>query len=625
MSLSARETATMKLRICCLAAILLGGPALGTAQEWHGTLGLGWAGLNTSGSQDGFKTQINLDEGFFLDDLSLTWGSPSGTQLIVEGSGWGDAEPTSSASVRIEGAGAWRIGLNYDRRESFFALASTDLGARRDEWQITRWRGWARWEGWSFATLSLDLERTERGGTLERPYYGLNELYPVGADLDESRSSASLRLVTKSLPVHLELEQSFASYSRRNRLHPAGTSAINGDDPDLLDDVATDFSDDQDVPTTRLAASWSNQNVEVAASALWSSTDLDRTGAGWNRFLLGGGDIGSVEFVDTISSSASTDTLAGNLRIRAALGRGWRLTLTGSSNDTQTDTALLGDRLLRIANPLGESVELPASLNESGILERTDTAVRLTLEHRLDRWLYWFGGSARSRDVTWQRETDAPVTDVSRDTTGALFGIGYRPGGGVWVSAEYEYGDFDRFVFRTDPATVNRLTVKARAPLGSGFSGSLYSRIERADNPAEQAGLSHRATAVGASTEWADSQGQRSLGLDVSLDSVTTDTALLLPDGQPGDSRYDLGLLTVTAYGAAKVGKLDLRASATRISDSGDTWPADSWNLAFRASIEVWRSTRLAGFLQYWKYDEERASIDDFTATRFGAVLTWSF
>lgn len=614
----------MKLRVACAATLLALAPAVSHAQQWHGSFALGWAWLNTTGNSGSFHSQYNLDDGFFLEGLDLGWDGAAGARVRLTARGWGEADPVATANLVLEGNGPWEAEIGYQRRESFFSLAASELGARSDDWQITRWKGRFAWNGWDFASLALELNRTERSGVLQRAWYGLNELYTAAADLDETRDEATLRLVTKELPVHIELEQSFASYERRNRLRP-GDAASPGGDPDLLDALATDFEDSQDVPTTRVAATWRGGALEVAGSLLWSSADLDRTGAGWSRFLVGGGAIGTVEFVDTLASSASMDTLAGTVRVAADLGKGWRLTLDGSTADTQTDAGLLGERLVRITNPLGEQFDLPGSLSETGILDRTDTRLRATAEHRLGRLTYWLGGFAGSRDVTWRREEEGPVTDVTRDTAGGLFGISYRTGKSTWLSAEYEHGDFDRFVFRTDPETVDRLTLKARGALGHGWSGSLFTRLEQADNPSSEGGLSHSATAVGASAAWSDAEGARAAGIDVSVNSVTTDTGLLLPDGAAGTSRYDLGLLTLTAYGSTNLGPVALRASATRITDSGDTWPADSWNLSLRAGIEVFANARLSGFLQYWKYDEERADADDFTATRYGAVLSWSF
>ena len=54
-----------------LAAALMF-PCTASAQGWDGTVGLGYAWQNASGSKDSFRTQQDLRSGFMLEELNLT-------------------------------------------------------------------------------------------------------------------------------------------------------------------------------------------------------------------------------------------------------------------------------------------------------------------------------------------------------------------------------------------------------------------------------------------------------------------------------------------------------------------------------------------------------------------------
>ncbi len=611
------------IALAAAALVLATGPA--AAQGLTGELGVAYVWQQVAGNEASFRSQRDLDEGGTLESLRLDWAA-DGRAFHLAAWGFGEAEPTSHARVRLEPGGPWRIRLDYDRRESFFDLGGDDPFGRRDDWAVSRWHGRMDWDGWDAARISFELRRVDRTGTALRPLYGLNQLYPVRQDLDESLTEGVIRLVTTRLPVRIELEQAYAAYRRRNRIAPLpGGIPLDPSDPDLLADAATRFDDDQDVPTTRAALSWAGDRVEVAASLLWSSADLDRTGSGWSTFAVGGGEIGTVEYVDTIVSSAAADTLAGTVRVSAALGRGWRLRLDATYRDRQVDSTLLGERLLRVTNPLGTGFEFPASLAENGLFDTTDSRVELGFEHDLGRLTYWFGGFATGRDVTWRRTAEGETEDVSRDSSGGRFGLAYRGPGGLLATAEYEHGDFERYVFRTDPATVDRLSSRLRLRLSGGLALTARLRIEQASNPASVAGRSTSATAVAVGCAWSSPDGSATAGLDLGTDAITTDTDLVLPGGAAGRSRYDLALWTATGYASGELGPVKVDASVVWLSDRGETWPVDAWSMRLRAAVPAGAGTRVAAFVNYWSYDERLAEIDDFTATRYGIALSWSF
>lgn len=606
-----------------VSGALAGLPA--AAQEWSGSVDLAWAAQNVSGSEGSFRSQQNLDQGFSLEGLEVVLGGKSGERLRVEAAGFGQASPSEHARVEAELGRSWHLRLGYRSRDSFFSLNDPTFSERSDRWHRTQFSGEVSWDGWSVGRLTLGLDHIARGGRIWRPFYGLNQVYPGTVDLDESRDRAVLRFESRSWPVHLSVEQSYASYDRKNRWAPAGQSALDPD-PDLLTELGTTYHDEQDVPTTLVTASWTGAQFAVAGQVLVSSADLDATGAGWESFDVDGGAVGSLRFVDELLGSATTDTLAGRLAATAALGGGWRLRLEGRYRDASSDAALLGQRLIRVTDPTGGAFDLSTPIDDTGRFDFTDAGGRAVLEHRGKRWSAWAGALVTSREVSWRRTTGDPGEDVDRDSTGWIAGAALHMAHGLRGSLEYEHGDFEEYVFRTDPETTDRVTLRLRARAGKGFSLALHARAESASpGGGAESALDRSASAVGAALAWSSTDGQTSAGVDLSLVSLTTRTGLVLPSGEPGLSRYDMALRSWSIYGGTVVGPVHLRGSVHRLDDTGDTWPAASWSFDLRAGVALPPGATVAPFVQYWSYDEDREDRDDYSATRYGVALSWSF
>lgn len=613
--------------LCALAVVLHLAVTPGlAAQEWSGSIGLAGVGQDTGGSEASFRTQSDLDEGLVLEELELAYdgGEGSDTTFTLRAWGFGGAEPASRAKVDLGLGAYWHVDLDYDRRDSFFALAGTELGLRSDEWEVERWRAGVTWDGWNAARLRFDLDHTERSGTVARPLFELNETYPLLMDLDEGRSEATLALETRNLPVQLVLEQSYAVYERTNRRRIGGELSLDGDDPDVFLDATETRDEERTVPTTRVIATWAGEAAEVAASLLYRPAELDSDGLVGNTFGIAGGSVGTVELADDVVASADADALVGDLRLGFHLGSAWTLRVDGDYRDTATDAALVGRTLLRITNPLG-GFELAAPVDDATVFDVTESGVRLTLEWRRGAWTAWGGALSEQRDVDWRRGADADEVDVSRDSDGVLAGLAYRRTG-LSFSAEVEHGSFDDLVFRTDPETVDRLTLRYSNALGGGWGLRLQGRFEEADNDGEDVGAANvdrSAESYGAGVTWDSDDGDSGFGLDVDLADFSSDVALVLPDGSPGLSVYDLSLLTTTLHGRTRAGVLRLAGSATRVEDAGDTWPVESWIARARAGVEVVEGTELSLFGEYWEYDEERAEVDDFDVLRYGVAVNW--
>jgi len=598
-----------------------------TAQEWNGSIGAAFVWDDVSGNQDSFRSQFKLEDGFLLEDLTLGYSGDSGLrEFSLDAWGFGDAEPSEAARLGFVFGGGLGLDIAYDRRESFFRLSESDLGWRADDWDVTRWRGTLSIDSWQPLKIELIARHYQRDGTVERPTYGLNQLYPVSIDLDESMTEATLRLSTRTLPVRISFEQSWAEYERNNRRSVAGQQALlPPPDPDLLVDTATDYQDTIDVPTSRLTLSYASRSFEGVASLLYADSELDAGGVGFNTFGVGGGDTGTIDYINDVIGSANTDNLVGRINLGFSVASSWVIRIAGDYRDASTDTGLLGTRLIRATSPTGDAIELSAPIDENGVYDFEDSELRAQLEYRRPSWSLWAGGLSGSRDVSWRQTADDELIDISRDTDGYFVGASWNPDRRLDFSFEYQSGDFTNYVFRTDPGTVDRYSIRLRSQLGKGWQLAAFGRHEEADNPPELAGLDHKNNPYGLTLNWSSSDGQSTAGLDLERFNIETDTGLVLPTGEDALSRYELDASSATLFGDTRIGIFGLRASVSYLEDDGDTWPVEALNGEVRLSIHGGESITYGVFVQYWDYDEKRSDGDDFEVTRAGVSVQWRF
>jgi len=606
--------------------VVLSASGSAQAQTLSGAIGAAWVWQDVDGSEQSFRSQMNLEEGFLLEDLELNLDNDTRSLMKIEAWGFGGAEPHQRATAEFEPVEGFDLRLLYDRRESFFGLAESDLSLRSDEWNITRFEAGVWWDGWSAARVGVTFRAVEREGYLTRPFYGLNEKYMSRVEIDERMTEGVFTLETRALPVHLLFEQSVAEFRRNNRTSPAGQSVIEGEDPDLLNDMATDIREDTRVPTTRLSATYGGDAVEVGATILWSDADLETSGAGWETYDIGGGAIGSLTFLDAVIGSASRDTLAANLHLGLRLGGGWTARVRGLHRDVATDGSVLGERLVRSTNPNGGGIDLTAPIDDGSRYENADTEGSLELEWSNGVWTFWGGGLLGRRNVSWIASDRGAEVATTRDTSGARVGLALTPvRHRLRASLEYETGNFERYVFRTDPDTVDRLSFRLRTDLGRGWSATATARLEEKENPSEIVGLDHDSTGGGIGCVWASVDGDSSAGAHLDLIDLATDTGLLLPGDVSGISQYETRVTTVSVFGSHQMRRLRLEGNLTWLEDRGATWPLDAWTASARVTFLVPSGPELGVFGELWSYDEVRAARDDFDVTRFGVSVYWRF
>jgi hypothetical protein len=597
-----------------------------SAQDWSGNIGAAYLWQNVDGNEDAYRTQFDLHEGFNLEDLNLLYtGDGAISKFTLDAWGFGDANPAEAARLDLDFGAGFGLFFNYDRRDSFFNLAGSDFAVRQDDWEITRYQGGIEVDAWRPLQITLDYRAVDREGTARRTVFGLNEMYPVGIDLDESMHEWTLRLATRTLPVRLEFEQSIAAYTRKNRPFATGDDAIGGD-PDALESITSNVIEEMDgVPTTRVVASYSSKAFEGVVSLLWRSAELDINGTEGRTFLIGGGTIGTWEMVDQALGSAEQDTFAGAVSLGFKLARRWTLRLSGDYRDGSSNSEIATDRVSRITSPLGSDITWRSSYDDNGFFDFTDSRARLVLDYRADTWAVWAGGSAASREADWRLSDGLQAYDVERESTGFLVGGSWNPGKAVDLTVELDRGDFDQYIFRIDPETVSRATMKLKTRLGKGWQLDIHGRYVQSDNPPEIAELDTEATPYGAAVSWTSFAGKSGFGLDLEQYSLETSTSLLLPDGTAGASIYDLNLSTATLYGHTRSELFGVSGSVTYLEDTGGSWPLDSWTGRLRLTIYGGGGFEYSALVQYWSYDEVLADLDDYDVIRYGLAVNWRF
>lgn len=597
------------------------------AQEWDARVGVSWAFQNEDGNADAFASQWNLDEGFALDDFHLAYRDGSGTKdkFLLSAFGFGGAEPAQQARLFLAPGAGWKAEVGYSRRESSFAVSDPAVSRARDSWDLTRWKGKLTWDGLKAVRLGILFRQVERDGDTQRTVWGLNEIYPLGVEMESRLTEGALRVETLTLPVRLAFEQALSRTVREERWYALdGGSAVGVSDPDRLTEPKSDWREERDVPTSRLTASWATERFEVAASGLYSRSDLDGSGASGLGFDVDEGRAGKLSFVDDLAASATQDSLAGTLRASARLGAGFTLRLLGDYRDATTDAALLGARLLRATDPRGNVFEFSTPVDEASYVDVRDAYGRLELAKDFGAVTLWAGGLAASRDAAWRRQRQDPATDASRTSGGGLAGLSLELGDPLSLDVEYEHGSFSKYVFRTDADTVDRVSGRLASRPGAGFALALTGRWEKATNDVPGAGLSNETSALGASAGWSSEDGRNGLFLEAEAFDVSNAVGTVLPTGQPSTLLYDLRLLRLGGDLRLGVGPVFAEAGAFWTEDRGDSQPLKSTVATARVGVDLPANLRLSLFGQYYRYDEERSDLDDYEVTRGGVALHWS-
>lgn len=597
----------------------------GAQERSEVAVGFGW--LSENGSRASFDSQYNLSDGAFLETLELdltSWLSQY-ERFDLALSGFG-AEPWQKAALKLDWDREWSLRVDYSRRESSFGLASFDLGQRRDDWAITRWISSLTYDGWRPVRLRLDLRDVRRSGTVQFPFYGLGQPYVGMTRLDERTQEAGISVETRTLPVKLLFGQDVARYMRRNRAEVGndGLPAQGGSEYTLAG-FSTPGEDANTVPTSRLAAVYSGPRLEFLVQGMVRKDDLTSTHDDevmWQRE----GGVGSISLIDALDGTGDRDQSIGDARIGYSIVSGLTVRLRGHYEDSSSESTLLGDRIIRFTGP-GGTTDFPSPVDEQGFIDRKDTDFAAEIEWARGPLGLAVSYHEGSREVAWQRGREEARYDVTRDASGFAVIASLALGRAVGAQIGWDDSSWERYVFRIDPETAQRVWAKLRLRPRDGFELSANVSRERADNPSGVADLDRSTDSLGvAATFLAEGGAFLSATVDLlELDSQV-DTVYFAPGATTGLSAYEVSLLGVGVRGALPLGsKLRLEGGVTRHEDRGDSAPFTSWVGDLRLTLDGPFNLGYAVFAESWSYDQADLDADDFDVTRFGLVLRRRF
>lgn len=610
-----------------LALGVLAGTAVAQAQG-TGEIAIGSSWLQHDGNRDAFLTQTGLDSGLWLDRLHLDLRDKITRfdRFELDISGFG-AEPWQRAALKVDWDRTWSLRVDYNRREEFFSLPTSQFGPRRDDWAISRWTASLEYDNWKPARLRLDLRDVRRSGSVTSPFYGLGLPYVGRTTLDERVQEAGLSIETRTLPVKIFFEHDIARYVRKNRAQPANNGQpVGTTDPDVLAVLTTPGEDSSSVPTTRLAAIYGNDRFEFAANGLYRRDRLDANRADFAGFALDGGKVGQVGIVDEIMGSADTDTKLADVRLGFAATSALSFRLHGHWADVATDTSAIGDRIIRFSGTGGQ-VDLPVALDDHGFVDRTDKDLAGEVDLHHGPFGLILGYHDGSRKMAWRHGAEYDRLDATRDARGLTATASYNPSRTLALSAGWESSTFDRYVIRTDPESVRRVWAKCSVKPTTGLDLSAYVGRDERENPTRVAGLDQPTSNAGMQAAISGSSGA---WLAVSVDWFKFGSDLSTQSWAPklvqGVSTYATNLLSTSVRGSFPItSSVRCEAGALRLEDRADTTPFVSSSFDVTISFPVVKELEVGVFANQWKYDLGNLDDLDYNVKRFGFTLRRRF
>jgi hypothetical protein len=599
------------------------------AQEW-GEVGLGYAWLQNSGNENAFRSQYNIQQGFFLENLQLDlrhWFAGY-NNFEFQASGFGGEPYQKAAFKMVDWDREWSVQLNYSRRNGFFQLASFEQGQQRDDWYITRWTGNVTWDGWKAARLRLDLRDVQTSGTTQYPFYGLGQPYVAKIDLNQRAQGAALSLETREWPVKILLEQDVTRYTRENRAKPGNNGEpLDSTDPDVLEKLTTPGGNSSTVPTTRLALTYRDNVVEVVGQGLYRRDNFAVNAPNdITSYAIDGGQIGHIAYIDQVTGSADASTTTGDLRVGVALANWLTLRARGDYANVDTDMSLVGLHVLNISGP-GGTLDIPMDVNDHGYLNHTDKLLSGEADFHSGAFGLVVAYHDGSRDVAWKYGTDYVSRAVTRTGTGWNATASFALGRAFTIEAGYDDSTFEKYIFRTDPQTVNRLWGKLSLRPAKGLEISAHGSRDKAENPPDVANLNQPTDSYGLGVTYTAANGAF---VTASYDAfnLTSDVNILYfaPGPTQAVSRFSTDLQTANLRAEFPIGKvLRVTGGALQVKDTGETRPftADAYDLEL--VIAALHQADLVLFGNYWSYDLNQNNDDDYTVKRYGVSVRWRF
>lgn len=633
--------------------VLVGGAAAVHAQTRKLSVGIGYQWLSIDGSKDSYRTQVNDDEGAFLDSLALESRdtSPGGKlfdRLRIDGEGLG-ANPQGRLHLDIGLARVYELKLTYFRTKRFSALpalANPLLGSGIVPGQHTYDR----------ASDDLDLDLELLPGRMITPLLGYRwyryegsgrttvhagqDEFRLGSDLDqrvhELRAGVAFSVGGFRGTV-MQAWRSFDETEKVGLLRGAGggnsSRLVLGRDQ-TLDAYGRRTHTEGDVPmTTAYLSGRLASRVRLVASFVRAEADPESSQAETLSGSLVSFDLARYfgGLSETARAKAEAPDWRGSARVEAEIVDGVDLVAGYSRRHRELDGwATVASLYTATASFGGADPKDVRTLVESNTaMERDEKTVEATVSSRnLGPVRLWAGWSKADQELTVTPDAAEIVVpggqgghferEVKQYSGGAAVTLS-----GLRVSLDFRKDDADRTVVRTDFLSQKRWRARADWTIGKMLRiGGTAERIDAA-NPSSGARFNLETRHAGLDLELTPSEP---LSLRVSWGRYKTDSAVTVRVPQ------DFTLASSLNDEKTDVREAALRYKSGRVTfDGGYSWVRNHGSFGLRLNqgylrcdLDVTAKLGLGVRVENHEYDESKLDLGDFNAWRYGLVLRWS-
>lgn len=277
-----------------LASVLLW-PLVADAQSTFVDLEIGYQTVDVSGNEDMYRTQLNQDDGFVLNTLSLVLVDPEDSSSLydrfrIDASGFGGS-PNGRLSLTSEEGSLYRLRLDYRHFESFSALpgwanpyAADGVSPGQHTWDRDRDLFDLELEllPGRMITPILGYRYNRIDGPRTTTYHVGGDEFRLDSDLEETEEEFRAGLAFAAGGFRGSLIQGWRDYSSTDRARLAtGGEGGNNTRPVLGVDVSLDGIDrtirtDAETPVTTLhVAGDLGPGVNVSLSYIRADGDSD--------------------------------------------------------------------------------------------------------------------------------------------------------------------------------------------------------------------------------------------------------------------------------------------------------------------------------------------------------------
>lgn len=646
----------MKIQRIVLVVLVLAGVGVtaptAVAQTSYVDIEAGYQWLEITGNEDMYRTQINQDEGFVLNDLTIDLVDTEGEisafdHFRIDAAGFGGS-PAGRFRMTADLPGIYSLTFQYHQYDHFSALPGW-ANPSIDDGVVPGQHTWDRTRD----MLDLEIELLPgkaitpilgyRWNRLDGPgtttYHVGEDEFRLNSDIEETETEFRVGLAFHAGDWRGAVIQGWRDFSSTQRLHLApGAGFGNNSRPVLGLDINADtlnqsVRSDADTPVTSAYVNGGlGDRVRVSASYVRSEWDGDAT----TTETVSGG-LASYEISrffasldQSIASRTTNPTWRGGARIGFDLAPGLVLDLGYETRHRELEGwALISELYLGTTNLSGADPRDVTRLVEirNGYTRDDDIADVTLRAADLGPFRAWAGWSQTDssydvvQDVAEIIYVGGQGGRYDRTVDAYEVGAGFEVGG-FKLLVDYHGDDADQPVLRTD--YLDRSRVRGRVDWSPCEHFSILGTIENLkaenDDPgiALDADTDHYAVDV-------DVHPPGQFSLRVAWDAYETETTTLIL--RPYDFGTEASLHTedgemLEGSIAWHGDKASVRAGYSTLENTG-TLPFQIDRYFARAAFDF--TTQWGAALEYEsnEYTEDGFAIANFDAERYGVFLRW--